>query len=471
MGASVKSHMDYAHELDLVVRPESSVPFLERELGYYVGSGFPLFSIGGGYFRHVLQQVLVGFHARRGYLIVETPILASSDLFKLSGHMDFYRKNMFVLDIEGKEYVVKPMNCPFHLLIFMSHLARYRGKVKLPFKVFEAGRVHRYEPSGSLYGLLRVRGFTQDDAHIVTPESDSRDVVFSVYEEMITLLDSLFNIKVNSENLYIRLSVSDKNLIGREFMGTVEEWEGAEGVLEKVSRHIEEAYKIRRSVGVGEAAFYGPKIDLMMVLKGEGGVKEWQMGTIQFDFNLPRRFKIYDAVKEIYGDLNVYVIHRALLGSIERFLGGYLEHFKGRLPVVLAPLQIAIMAIKTGEREVDEVIMDRSITLKSKLLEKGFRVALKETTKTSLSGDVRNIEYTMKPPIIAYMGAREVQRNSLTLAIFNYESFKRETETINYESMHNAADALESIVAAWEEKVAKIAGPVLRIPADLSHTI
>jgi len=130
LGSQVKDHVDFAYELDLVVKPDSTVPLLGREFNYYVGSGIPLFSIGGGYLRYVLQQVLVGFHARRGYFIAETPIIASSELFKLSGHMDFYRGNMFVFDIEGKEFVIKPMNCPYHLLLFLNHVARYRGKVR-----------------------------------------------------------------------------------------------------------------------------------------------------------------------------------------------------------------------------------------------------------------------------------------------------------------------------------------------------
>jgi threonyl-tRNA synthetase len=469
LGSQVKDHVDFAYELDLVVKPDSTVPLLGREFNYYVGSGIPLFSIGGGYLRYVLQQVLVGFHARRGYFIAETPIIASSELFKLSGHMDFYRGNMFVFDIEGKEFVIKPMNCPYHLLLFLNHVARYRGKVRLPFKVFEVGRVHRYEPSGSVYGLLRVRGFTQDDAHIIALESDALDTVFNVFKEMVQLLEGVFGLEVGSENIYIRLSVSDKSLIGREFMGTLEEWEAAERALEEASRAIEGKYGVGRVVGVGEAAFYGPKIDVMMVVKGGATAKEWQMGTIQFDFNLPRRFKVYDVVKELYGDTRVFIIHRALLGSIERFLGGYLELSKGRLPVHLAPLQIAITLIKTGDEGVDKEIESRALELKNKLLENGFRVGIKETTKTSIGGDIRHIETTIKPPILVFIGEKEVKESTLTLSIYTKKG--RTRKQLKVKNITEAVEEIEKIVGEEEAKIKEIAGVNPRIPADLTHTL
>lgn len=471
MVSQVKDHIDYAYELDLVIKPDSTPPMLGREYNYYVGSGIPLFGIGGGYFRHALQQILVGFHSRRGYYIVETPIIASSELFKLSGHMEFYRKNMFVFDVEDREFVIKPMNCPFHLLIFLSHVARYRGKVKLPFKIFEVGRVHRYEPSGSLYGLLRVRGFTQDDAHIVTPESDALNVVFNVFKEMVELLDGVFNVKVSSENVYIRLSVSDRSLIGREFMGTIEEWEAAERALEHAVRSIEEGYGVKTTVGVGEAAFYGPKIDVMMVVKGGVTVKEWQMGTIQFDFNLPRRFRIYDVVREVYGDINVFVIHRALLGSIERFLGGYLELSRGRLPVHLAPVQVAILGIKVGDERLDSEIESKSVELKDRLLARGFRVGFKETTRTSISGDVRHLESTVKPPILVFIGEREVKEGVLSLSIYDQRRAERVKASIPFKSISDAVEGIEAIIMDEERRVYEISGVNPRIPADLSHLL
>jgi len=323
---SEKTHMDYAYDLDLVIKPESQVPALGREFGFYSGAGIPLFSLGGGVYRAVLSYVLLKFHALRGYYIVETPMLASANLFDVSGHLSFYKQNMFLLNIEGHEYAIKPMNCPYHILIFMHEVARYRNKVPLPFKIFELGRVHRYEPSGSLYGLLRVRSFTQDDAHIITPEEKVEEVILSLFEEMKAIYELLYHLPIRGGNIKLRLSFSDPDLIGKEFMGDPREWKFAEETLYRIANSLKRRHGIEFFIEKGEAAFYGPKMDFVMTIR-EGDVeKEWQLATIQFDFNLPRRFKLYELVKDIYGDINIYIIHRAFQGSLERFLGIYLEY-------------------------------------------------------------------------------------------------------------------------------------------------
>ncbi|MEN2999267.1 MAG: aminoacyl--tRNA ligase-related protein [Acidilobaceae archaeon] len=463
-----KDHVDYAHELDVAIKPDSAAPLIGKEYGYFSGPGVPLFSIGGGFLRQALQQILVGFHARRGYFVVETPTLASSELFRLSGHMDFYRENMYVFNIEDREFTVKPMNCPYHLLIFLSHLARFRNRVKLPFKIFEMGRVHRYEPSGSLYGLLRVRGFTQDDAHIITPEGEAGKVISEVFEEMKSLMELVFHLPIDEGNVRIRLSLSDRSQIGTHFMGSWEEWSGAESALEEIANQIAEKYNVKVARGVGEAAFYGPKIDLMMTLRGSSGVKEWQMGTIQFDFNLPRRFKIYEYVREIYGDMNVFIIHRALLGSIERFIGGYLEHYKGRLPFPLAPLQIAILAIKAGE-ELDAKVEEVSERLKKELLSRGLRVALKESSRTGLSGDVRLLESSVKPPLIVYVGPKEVRESKLAVSVYDHRTGRRNSLSVKYGE--NSLEEIMKIVEEQESSVREASGAAPRIPADLTHML
>ncbi|MEM0340509.1 MAG: threonine--tRNA ligase [Acidilobaceae archaeon] len=467
---SMKTHIDYAHELDIMVKPEALVPGVDREVGTILGSGFPLFSIGGGYFRQALSWILLNFHTRRGYYIVETPTIASDELFQISGHTDFYRKNMFMLDIEGKSYVVKPMNCPFHILVFLNELGKRRGKLRLPFKIFELGRVHRYEPSGTIHGLLRVRGFTQDDAHIIVEESQTTEVVMSIFEEMKLLLEEVFSLPISSENVKVRLSVSDKNLIGKEFMGSLREWEHAEDALERVAQRIEEDYGVKKVVGVGEAAFYGPKIDFLLTVREAGVVKEWQMGTIQFDFNLPRRFGIDKEVREVFGDVKVYLIHRALLGSLERFLGGYLEYSKGRLPFSLAPLQIAVLAV-TGGEEVDEEILRVARELKEKLISLGFRVGLEEVNKTGLSGSIRQIESTIKPPVIVFVGAREVKEKALTVSIYSLQELKRIQKRVSFANVDEAALELEKIAESLEESVKKVSGARLRLPADLSFLL
>ncbi|MEB3774109.1 MAG: hypothetical protein GSR86_04185 [Desulfurococcales archaeon] len=462
-----KTHMDYAYELDLAVKPDSTVPMLGREYGAFSGAGVPLFSLGGGVFRWALFEVLTRLHALRGYYIAETPIIASSDLFKVSGHLDFYRRNMFLFEIEGHDYAIKPMNCPYHILLFMSQVARFRSKVPLPFKVFELGRVHRYEPSGSLYGLLRVRGFTQDDAHIITPAGDAMDTIVRVFEEMRMVLSDIFLLDLSQADIHLRVSLSDKSLIGTEFMGTREEWENAEEVLAKASEELARRYGTTYSLEEGEAAFYGPKIDVVVKLEEAGTVKEWQLGTIQFDFNLPRRFRLYDLVRETYGDMEVFIIHRALLGSIERFLGVYLEYSKGRLPIVLAPLQVAIIGIKTGG-ERDGEIEDKSELLARSLTSSGLRVGVKMTTKTSLSGDVRLIESTIKPPIVAYIGEREVSSNTVTLRVYDHSARRRVTRKVRLDQ--DAGEVLR-VVEEAEEPVRSLIGTVPRIPLRLDHLL
>jgi len=463
-----KDHMDYAQELDVAVRPDLAIPVLGTDVGSLLGHGIPLFAIGGGYLRAALSQVLINFHARRGYFIVETPIVSSGALFELSGHMGYYRQNMFVFRLEDRDYAVKPMNCPFHILIFLSELTRRRNKVSLPFKVFEVGRVHRLEPSGSVYGLLRSRSFTQDDAHIITFGKDAVNVVTSVFEEMVTIYSKLFNIDMNPNTVTLRLSLSDKSKIGTEFMGTREEWENAEEFLRGALDNIAKKYGLKYVAAEGEAAFYGPKIDVLVRLGSGQESKEWQLGTIQFDFNLPRRFKIYEAVKELHGSEDVYIIHRALIGSIERFLGAYLENYKGRLPFVLAPLQFAVVAIKAGDN-FDQKVIDFASSLHRSLIAKGFRSGYVETTRISLSGDVRLIESGAKPAVILYIGRKELEKGALTASI--YEGGSRRQVSVSANDPLQAADPIEELVRGLEEPVKEIAGFAPRIPGDLSYQL
>jgi len=457
-----KNHMDYAYDLDIAIKPETNVPKLEREFGYYIGVGIPLFSLGGGYLRSSLYQILTNFHARRGYYIAETPLISSTSLFEVSGHMGYYKQNMYVFHLEDKDYAVKPMNCPFHLMIFLNELGKYRGKIQLPFKVFELGRVHRLEPSGSVFGLLRARAFTQDDAHIITPEKDAVKVVTDVFEEMITIYSKLFKIKVSPETIKIRLSVSDRSKIGTEFMGTLEEWEKAEEFLEKAVEKIGKDHGISFVKGIGEAAFYGPKIDVIVKMEDN---REWQLGTIQFDFNLARRFKIYEMIKEVFGDINVYVIHRALLGSIERFLGVYLDNYKGRLPFSISPLQFAVLAIKAGD-ESDSKVEDIAKGIHKELIKNGYRSGYKETSRTSLSGDVRQIETTAKPPIIIYVGKKEVEKKMITVSIFDVKRLEKKVEIDE-----KIDEKIDEIVNELEKDVINISGNIPKIPGDLSYLI
>jgi len=457
-----KDHMDYAVELDIAVKPTTPVPFLNAEYGYYVGAGNPLFSVGGGTLRTVLKQVLQKYHAKKGYYVVETPIIARTTLYEVTGHLKFYKENMFLLNIEGDEYAIKPMNCPFHVLIFINLLQKYQAKVKLPFKIFETGTVHRYEIAGALRGLLRVRAFTQDDAHIFAREEDVEASLIEVFDMMKDVYEKLFHIPVTAETVKLRLSLSDKSKIGTEFMGEPEMWKFAEEKLFKVAEEIKRRHKIEFFAEEGEAAFYGPKLDV--VVYEESG-KEWQIGTAQFDFNLPQRFKLLELLKETHGlEGKLYMIHRALLGSLERFLGIYLEMYKGRLPFPLAPVQALVVGILTGKEEVDEKIRGIVYNVESELKANEVRAASLFTTKTHLSKDVRKIESTIKPPLVIYVGQREAETGKLTIRPYDHSVRKRVQKQIEMSDLMNAVEELE-------RGVKELVGSSVRLPADPSYMV
>ena len=470
-GAARKDHMDYAYDLDIAVKPTVEVPGIGRSYGYYTGSGNILFSVGWGIVRSVLGDILTRFHARRGYKIVETPILARTTLFKISGHLDYYRDNMYIFNVrseggggEVEEFALKPMNCPYHILILLNLLEKYRGKVRFPFKIFELGKVHRYELSGTLRGLLRVRGFTQDDAHIFTPKYETVNVIVSVFEELKELYEKLFHIKVDEASIKLRLSFSKREEIGKEFMGSVEEWAEAEETIMKAAEAIKSRFNIEYYVEPGEAAFYGPKIDVVAMVEGEE--REWQIGTMQFDFNLPKRFKLEEYIREALSkDLEIYMVHRALLGSLERFIGVYLELYRGRLPFVLAPLQVVVMPIETGTQ------LDRDIEVLASRVE-GFldsmnlRVALVKTSRTSIGGAIRRLETTLKPPLVVIIGSEEVRNRKLSLRIYDYR--ERRSRNIKID-LDDGLSLLEEVIESLEKPVVELVGNPPRLPVRLDY--
>jgi len=449
-------------ELDIAIKPTTPVSMIGQEYGYYVGAGNPLFSVGGGVLREAMGQILKRYHVLRGYKLLETPILARTTLYELTGHLSFYKENMFLLNIEGDEYAIKPMNCPFHVLIFMHTLQKYQGRVPLPFKVFELGKVHRYEIAGALRGLLRVRAFTQDDAHIFAREEDVLPSILEIFDMMKDVYEKLFHIPVHGGTVKLRLSLSEKSKIGTEFMGEPEAWEFAEEKLYKAGEEIKRKYGIEFFAEEGEAAFYGPKLDVVVYLGEEQ--KEWQIGTVQFDFNLPKRLKLVEMVKETHGIDNLYMIHRALLGSLERFLGIYLEMFKGRLPFALAPLQALVVGIKTGEEEVDKRIEDMVKEVNEMLTKNEIRSTTYFTTKTRLNKDVRKIESTVKPPLMVYVGKREVEEGKLFVRPWDFDAKNRKSVKLPLEE-------LMSVVEDMERGVVELVGRSVRIPVDMSYIV
>ncbi len=417
-----KNHIDYADELDILVRHDRRAGFLNGEFGDFIGKGIQLFSFGGGILRTILYNILTDFHAKNGYYVIETPIIASTRLYKVSGHLSYYKQNMYIFNIEDEEYAIKPMNCPHHILLFINLIEKNR-KIKLPFRTFELGRVHRYEVSGSLYGLLRVRGFTQDDSHIFITMDKLESEIEKLIFEMKEIYEKLFNIKFEGESLTIKLSIHDKNKMN-EYSGSLEDWENSVGVMRRVLEKVGKKFGFSISIDIGEAAFYGPKYDFKIKI----GEKEWQLGTIQLDFNLPRNFRLRDLTKEYFGIEDIFIIHRAYLGSIERFIGSYLEVFNGRLPFVLNPIQLAIIKVNTRDEYIDSKINEKAQELYLKLKNEDIRAVVIESSKTELSNVVRILESKYKPSIIVYIGEKEINKG-YSIRYYNLEA--RKVETIN----------------------------------------
>ncbi|MDP6735766.1 MAG: threonine--tRNA ligase, partial [Nitrospinaceae bacterium] len=301
-----------------------------------VGPGLILWHPKGSRVRCIVEEFWKDEHFKNGYEMVYSPHAARVDLWKTSGHMDFYKDNIFSpMDIEGREYVMKPMNCPFHIQIYKSRLRSYRD---LPIRFAELGTVYRYERSGVLHGLLRVRGFTQDDAHLFCRPSQ-------IEEEIVKVLDLiLFILKSFGFNEYkVYLSTRPDKFVGSE-----EGWEKATSALSQALEKSELDYE----VDPGEGVFYGPKIDIKIK---DSLNRFWQVSTVQVDFNLPERFDI-NYVEEDGQRHRPIMLHRALMGSLERFFGCLVEHYAGAFPLWLAPTQAVLLPITDQHNDyADEV--------------------------------------------------------------------------------------------------------------------
>jgi threonyl-tRNA synthetase len=309
--AKKRDHRRLGKELDLFSIHEEA------------GTGFVYYHPRGAVLRGVIEDFLRRENLKRGYESVYIPHLAKIDLWNTSGHTNYYRENMYFLQIDEQDYVVKPMNCPGHILIFKRKTRSYRD---LPIRYFELGTVYRHEKSGVLHGLLRVRGFTQDDAHIFCREDQ-------LEEEIIQVLDFVaYVMKVFGFEYKINLSTRPES-----FAGTVGNWDNATAVLQRALQDRSLPFEVDPGAGV----FYGPKIDIK--LKDSLG-REWQGPTVQVDFNLPQRFDLtYTA--EDGKERTPVMVHRAILGSLERFIGALIEHYGGAFPVWLAPVQVIILPI------------------------------------------------------------------------------------------------------------------------------
>ncbi len=359
-----------------------------------VGPGLILWHPKGGMVRKLAEEYCMQEHESGGYEFVYSPHIGKAQLWETSGHLDWYKEKMYSpLDIEGQEYYLKPMNCPFHIQIYKSNTRSYRD---LPLRFAEWGTVYRYERSGVLHGLLRVRGFTQDDAHLfVQPEQ--------MPEEIDRVLGFSLNIlrAFGFEDFQAYLSTRNPE----KAAGSDEQWQAPTEALRNALERAEISYQVDE----GEATFYGPKIDLKV---RDALGREWQLSTIQFDFTLPERFDLV-YVGEDGQDHRPYMIHRALLGSMERFMGVLIEHFAGAFPVWLAPVQAVLIPIADRHYEYANKVAEI-------LREAGLRVDVDQRGER-MNAKIRDAQ-NQKIPYMLVIGDREVEADSISVRLRSEEN-------------------------------------------------
>ncbi len=377
--AAKRDHRKLGPELDLF------------SINDHVGPGLILMHPKGGMLRKILEDWIKEQNLKRGYDLVVSPHIARLHLFEISGHAGFYSDSMFhPMEVDGEKYQIKPMNCPFHVEIYNTHLRSYRD---LPLRFSELGTVYRYERSGALHGLLRVRGFTQDDAHIFCTPEQVEDEVKQCFEFAMHIFKTF-----GFEKYAVELSTRDPEH-PEHFTGDVADWERAENAL----KHVLETNHIPYTTHAGEAAFYGPKIDIK-VMDAIGRL--WQLSTIQFDFNLPQRFNLEYVAPE--GRKRPIMVHRAMFGSIERFTGVIIEHYAGWFPLWLAPVQIKLLTLTD-----EQIPFAKEVA--AKMREAGLRPEL-DIRPEKLGLKIREA-HLQRIPYTAIIGAKEAAEGKLTIRL------------------------------------------------------
>ncbi|MCM8787235.1 MAG: threonine--tRNA ligase [Candidatus Omnitrophica bacterium] len=354
---------------------------------YYneAGAGLVFYLPDGAILRRIIEDWEIKEHLRRGYQMVITPHIMDKRLWSISGHLDYYQDYIYPIKKENQEFILKPMNCPGHILIYKSGLRSYKD---LPLRLFELGTVYRYEKSGVLHGLLRVRGFTQDDAHIFCKKED----LYSEIEGVLDFIEYALR-KFGFSEFEASLSTRPDSFIGEQ-----KDWELSEGILEEVLKKKNFTYKINNK----EGAFYGPKIDIK--LKDALG-RAWQCATVQLDYNIPKRFNlVYKTASDT--TQQPIMIHRVILGSLERFVATLIEHYKGRFPLWLSPVQVIILSIS------DEVI-DYALEVKENLEKENFRIKVDIRDQT-LQKKIREAEL-LKIPYIVIVGKKEKELKNISV--------------------------------------------------------
>jgi threonyl-tRNA synthetase len=384
---------EYLHKLEEAKRRDHRKLGAELDLFSIeedAGPGLIFWHPKGGIIRKQMEDWLRNELIRRGYDLVFTPHIMRRHLWEISGHTGFYKDSMFgAIEVEKDDYQLKPMNCPGHILIYKSRLRSYR---ELPIRLAELGTVYRYERSGVLHGLLRVRGFTQDDAHIFCMpdqiEKEIQDCVEFAWEVLRVF---------GFDRFEVELSGGDASH-PEAYAGTPEEWKHAEDALTNTLKRMNVPYKYIP----GEAAFYGPKIDVKLV---DAIGRPWQLTTVQFDFNLPRRFQL-EYVGEDGSRHQPLMVHRALFGSIERFFGVLIEHYAGAFPAWLAPVQASVLPLS-------EKTIDFAHKVTQQLKDAGFRVHLDDRNE-KLQAKIRDAQL-QKIPYMLILGGKEAEAGTVSV--------------------------------------------------------
>ena len=369
-----------------------------------IGPGLILWHPKGARIRHLMEEFWKKEHFRHGYEMVISPHAAKIDLWKTSGHTEFYKDNMFSnMDVEGREYVMKPMNCPFHIQIYKTKLRSYRD---LPVRFGELGTVYRYERSGVLHGLLRVRGFTQDDAHLFCRPSQIEEEITKVLDLIVFVLQSF-----GFHEYKIYLSTRPEKYVGSD-----SGWESATKALETALNNK----NLEFEVDPGEGVFYGPKIDIKIK---DSLNRYWQVSTVQVDFNLPEKFDI-TYIEEDGQRRQPIMLHRALMGSLERFFGCLIEHYAGAFPLWLAPVQIILLPITDNHAEYADKIAEE-------LEESGIRVE-KDLRNEKIGFKIREAQL-QKIPYMIVLGDKEVETSTLSVR----RRRSKETRTLDLKTFLN----------------------------------
>ena len=364
---------------------------LGRQLGLFsvheeIGPGLIIWYPKGGQVRTLIEDYWREIHYRRGYDIVYSPHIGRAQLWQTSGHLDFFRESMYsAVEVDEQEYYLKPMNCPFHIMIYRSALRSYR---ELPLRFAELGTVYRYERSGVLHGLMRVRGFTQDDAHIFCQPEQVEAEIGGVLDLTFELLEAF-----GFADYSISLSTRPEKAVGEQAL-----WDHATQSL----RRALEGRKLSFDVDEGGGAFYGPKIDIK--IKDALG-RDWQCTTVQFDFNLPERFDLTYQDAE-GGRSRPYMVHRAILGSMERFMGVLIEHYAGAFPLWLAPVQSVVIPIADRHLEYAEAV-------NAQLKASGLRSEV-DTRSERMNQKIRTAQM-QKVPYMLVVGDKELEQGAVSV--------------------------------------------------------